>query len=502
MATQSIISSVVKRVALVAALAVSAVSAQAQTFESMAGTWWLKIAGTDRGALLIRLDEPNAAAAQVIDVSLGEQTSFGFSRELGSFFSVAAGQWVDVDSKGRISGMLVLSDPNSGMPLGNLTIDGGGARKSLTRLTLTGKIESTDGVPRRVKLDGRRFESSSARVTGSASTGKLSGRGIAKGHLSDLAVEVDSSLGQLAYSISGAGAAEVDGLEVPDLSIAGRVMLSPDGQLHGLLDGSSSFGPADLAGALSAATGNKPPKLKLELRGERAVKIRAELSATTIPLVSVTPESFDFGAVALGAAVTQTFWVSNTGHGALSGAAAFTAGSGSGFSLVGPSTYGPLRRGDAPVPVTVRFAPSQDNLQSAALEFSASGGSNSAFRMLSGSGPTVPLLIRADQGIHSLLFRSGCPAATGMATFTVQNPGTEPFEGLATVDGPETIAFDWDANSGAAIKSMPVQIAASASTAIPVRVKCGTWFRRAHLNLVGPGGTSIGFWVGFSRVQP
>ena len=62
-----------------------------------------------RGPLLIQFDEPNAATSQVQSIPLTGKPSFGFSRELGSFFEIDAGQQVDVDSNGSIAGTLVLT---------------------------------------------------------------------------------------------------------------------------------------------------------------------------------------------------------------------------------------------------------------------------------------------------------------------------------------------------------------------------------------------------------
>ena len=102
-------------------LLASASSARAQeTFPDLSGTWWLELGGADRGALLIAFSDPHDGTLVVSDTAMG-LPSFGFSRELGAFFEVAAGQTLSFDSKGDVFGTLELTDQGSSTVIGSLT---------------------------------------------------------------------------------------------------------------------------------------------------------------------------------------------------------------------------------------------------------------------------------------------------------------------------------------------------------------------------------------------
>ena len=102
------------RVAALAALLLALVTgparAQTESYESLAGTWWFSLGGQDAGSLLIQLSEPSFATYQVEDVELTGKPSFGFSRALGGFFLIAAGQTIGLDSRGNLVGELELVD--------------------------------------------------------------------------------------------------------------------------------------------------------------------------------------------------------------------------------------------------------------------------------------------------------------------------------------------------------------------------------------------------------
>gem|GEM_PF-3270818 len=95
----------------------------------------------------------------------------------------------------------------------------------------------------------------------------------------------------------------------------------------------------------------------------------------------------NFGSVNIGGFADQTFTVSNTGGGTISGAASasapFSIVSGSPFTLVGVG---------ATQTVTVRFTPTTMATASATVSFTASGGSNSAIATGTGasSADTTP----------------------------------------------------------------------------------------------------------------
>ncbi len=483
---------VARRVGLVV-FAASAMSAHAGSFDSIAGTWWFSLSGADEGALLVHFGAPVAATARTLDAPVTGKPCLGFSREIGSFFVIAADQPVSLGAKGRLEGTLSLTDPISEAEIGELTLVGGAPNRSFTTMTLHATVQRTGGASKRVKLKGWRVESSLPEATGRSLTGKLSGKGIKAGRLSDLVVGADPGLGLPAYTIAGNGQASIGGTEFPALSITGVAMLAPDGRLFGLLDESSDFAVGELSGKLRAAKGRKPPKLRLALHGDRTVEIRATLNAPNTPVLFVTPTVFDFGPLTLaGDSATHSFMVSNIGHGVLSGEATFEGGGSGDFSFVGSSSYGPLQPGDAPVPIEVRFDPSSAGEQTITVRFGPIGGPASSEVSL--SGRTFDPDLQLDPNFAGTVTVPRCPA-TRTLSFTARNAGGVAFDGSATLEGSDKFTLVVD---GLPSRTMPLSLLPNESTLIDVKFECaGIWDQayQGTLNLVGTGGASHSLYV-------
>ena len=69
-------------------------------------------------------------------MELTEHPSFGFSRAVGDFFQIEAGQELSLDSKRSISGDLELTEPDGGPVISVLSIAKGKVNKTFTKLKL------------------------------------------------------------------------------------------------------------------------------------------------------------------------------------------------------------------------------------------------------------------------------------------------------------------------------------------------------------------------------
>jgi len=477
-------------VALLIALATGSARAQEQTFDNIAGPWWFKLAGRDRGALFVEFSEPSAGTFLVEDIALTAYPSFGFSRALASFFVIDAGEELNFDSKGNVIGTLALGDPNSATSVGTISIDKGKPNKDFTRLKLRATLQGESGEPLRVNLDGRRVPTNFAVLSGRDPDGKLGGKGV-KSAVFELNVLTSAALGLPGYTFEGSGPAQIDGMEVPDVSMTGTVILSPDRHVFGLLEQSSEFGTGTLSGTLHVPEAGVIPKLKLDARADRKVSAKGQLSDPIEPVLSVTPATFDFGAVRLDATTppTRVFLVSNVGGGDLpiSGSATFQSGSSSDFSFLGAATYGPLVAGAAAVPVTVQFDPAVAGAKSAEILFGVTGSAGSRLVSVTGTGG-VPLLTAEPQTL--LPFGNVVVLQSRTLFFTLTNTGDGPLEGNATIlTGTSDFALVLTDDATNTILTIPYTLQPAEQRLIRVRFTPTTAAQKTGtLNLSGGGG--------------
>jgi len=432
-------------------------SARAQeTFDSIAGVWWFKLAGKDAGAMLLEFSEPAAGSFTVEDVEFTGEPSFGFSRNLEAFFEVDAGQVLQLDSKRNVTGTLELTDPNGGV-LADLVIEKGKPNKAFTKL----KLKTTLG-SQVVKLTGSRVPATFPVLTGIGPDGKLSGKKV-KSNAFELQVLTDGEHGLPAYQFLGSGPAKIDGVEEPAVSIDGRVMLAPDKKIFGLLDASSDFGTGSASGKLSVPESGVTPKLKLKLVADRKVNAKGKLSDPTEPVLSVTPTTFDFGAVKLDAQKQQVFTVENVGVGTLSGIAVFQAGSSPEFSFTGGATFLDLENGDPGAEIEIEFDPATAGVKTAEVLFSPDVGAGARIVQLTGTGGVPEISIDPEIGE----FDDTTVGQSDNITFTVTNIGDGPLTGTAriTAGGADFTLIA----AGAPVVSIPYTIAPLDTRLIIVR---------------------------------
>jgi subtilisin family serine protease len=96
-----------------------------------------------------------------------------------------------------------------------------------------------------------------------------------------------------------------------------------------------------------AGTGTTIPRIQVD----HALDVLLNADTPGDPLLSVTPESHDFGIVAVGSSLNRTFIVKNTGGGTLTGSASTTLP----FSIVSGGSFS--RRGSTSSLLVVRFSP-------------------------------------------------------------------------------------------------------------------------------------------------
>lgn len=358
--------------ALVAALALSLSSAARaqETFDSLAGTWWFKLGGKDSGAMLIAFTAPHEGVFEVAD-TIAEQPSFGFSNALGAFFFVASGQQLSFDSKANVVGTVELTDESDAV-IGTLTFEKGKPNKKFTKWSVRASIAGED-LPVVAKLSGKRIPETFPVLSGGNPSSRLSGKGV-KSKAFDLHVASDTVLGLPAYEFGGAGPVSIDKVETPDVTLAGRFILSPKFELFGLLEDSSDFGTGPVKGKLKLPKNSLAPKLNLVARADRKVTAKSKLVEAVDPVLSVTPTSFDFGALHLDETKDQAFAVTNAGAGVLSGEVTFLSGDADDFEIASAADYGPLDPDSPAENIFIRFAPTAAGNKSAQFLFDVNGG--------------------------------------------------------------------------------------------------------------------------------
>jgi len=151
------------------------------------------------------------------------------------------------------------------------------------------------------------------------------------------------------------------------------------------------------------------------------------------PVLSVSPQSLAFGAVSSGSIADLVVTVRNAGAGTLAGSATVT---GSGFSLVGVSTYS-LEGGES-VALTVRFAPL------------AAGPSSGTLALTGAEGATVPLTGSGTTAEPTLTLSATSVRLGGSVTVTVSGgPGNRgDWVALARVGSAANVNVGWKYLSG------------------------------------------------------
>ena len=139
-----------------------------------------------------------------------------------------------------------------------------------------------------------------------------------------------------------------------------------------------------------------------------------EISLTnSLPEITVTPSSFDFGSVKVGGYLEKVFTVENTGYGTLEGSASisapFTIHSGGSYSL----THGQTQT------VTVRFSPTEEGSFNKNVTFTGGGG---VTRPVSGEGTEI-VDAPAIASISNHTIQEGSPYTGPTPTLTA---GTQP----------------------------------------------------------------------------
>jgi hypothetical protein len=456
-----------------------------ESFENLGGTWWFKIGGKDGGALFIAFTTPEFGNFEV-DNTITELPSFGFSRTLGSFFEVAAGQALTFDSKGNVVGTLELVDPETEDVVGILTFGKGKPNKKFTSWKITAEIEG-DGEPVVAKLSGKRVPETFPVLSGGNPETKLSGKGV-KSNAFDFHVLSDLEKGPPAYTFAGAGPVEIDKVETPDTYMLGRFMLTPKFELFGLLEDSSAFGTGDVSGKLKLPSGTLVPKLKLVARADRKVTAKAKLTEATDPVLSVTPTSFDFGALHLDDTDDQAFAVTNVGAGTLSGEANFLEGDSEDFVILdGENEYADLDPNSPAQNVVIRFAPTSAGPKSAQFLFDVGGGRIGAQVVtVTGVGGIAELAVDP----NSIDFPD---TAVGVAVFenvTITNTGDGVLSGRATVTGADFGVAPLGSNN--TVPFIDYELDPGEDTAFSVRFQpASTGDKTGAVNLTGGGGATV-----------
>lgn len=412
------------------ALSLSGAARAQETFDSLGGTWWFKLGGQDAGAVLIAFTAPHNGAFEVEDLLDPDRPSFGFSSTLGAFFFVDAGQPLTLDSKGNVVGTLNLTD-ESDVVIGTLAFEKGKPNKKFTGWKIRASLQGED-LPIVAKLSGKRIPQTFPVLSGGNPNASLSGKGV-KSKAFDLHVTSDTILGLPAYGFEGEGPVDIDKVETPNTTMAGRFMLSPKFELFGLLEESSAFGTGGVSGKLKLPTNSLVPSLNLVARAERKVTAKAKLTEAVDPVLKVAPTTFDFGALHLDAEADHSFEVSNVGAGILAGEAKFLSGDSADFTIQdGESTYGPLDPNSPAQHIVIVFSPQTRGSKSATFRFDVDGGIVGAQTVtVTGVGGIAHLVVDP----NAVDFADTAINTSAIQTITLTNDGDGVLTGSATVTG-------------------------------------------------------------------
>lgn len=354
-------------------LSLGAVQAAAQE-TSLGGDWWISISGADKGAGALTFGVP---ATGVFEAS-GNLITLG-----GGFpVSLAAGQALRIDFKGRITGTLQLEAEGVGA-VGVLEVTGGGTDPRFKKLKLKGQL-TYDGLGTfPVRIKGERMPTSQPILTGrSIQEGLLQGRGVFSRTL-DVVVGEEEDLKFPFFVVTGGGSVRVDGSD-EDVIILGVFGRSPTAagsfktNIYGWLATSDlTIGEGPLVGNLRKPS-EKLPEFTATVKADRRFQLIAKLKEPVSPIISVTPDSIDFGAVEVGESSQRSFTVTNIGAGTLDGDATLE---GAGFAVISGSPYS-LSAGQSSL-VTIEFTPTSSGAFLATVSFTGGGGTT---RSVTGTG--------------------------------------------------------------------------------------------------------------------
>lgn len=341
---------------------------------SLGGDWWISISGADKGAGALSFGVP---ATGVFEAS-GSLITLG-----GGFpVSLAAGQALRIDFKGRITGTLQLEMEGLG-PVGVLEVTGGNTDPKFKKLRLKGQLTYDGLEPVFVRIKGERMPEAPPVLTGrSIQQGLLKGIGVLSRTL-DVVVAEEEDLTFPFFVVTGGGSVRVDGSD-QDVILLGVFGRSPTAagsfktNIFGWLETSDpTMGGGPLVGNLRKPSA-KPPQFNATVGADRKLRLSAKLNEPVSPIISVTPESIEFGAVEVGDSSQRSFTVTNIGAGILDGDATVA---GDGFTVIGGSPYS-LSAGQS-ANVIIEFAPTSAGPFSATVRFSGGG---STTRSVTGTG--------------------------------------------------------------------------------------------------------------------
>ncbi|HTO51561.1 MAG TPA: choice-of-anchor D domain-containing protein [Burkholderiales bacterium] len=413
--------------AAAALLLLAPLAAAQQTFTSLAGPWWFTIGGKDKGSIVLEFTEPTAGSFTVKDVELTGNPSFGFAQSLADFFQIPEGESLGFDPNRNIVGDLTLDLEGGGTA--TLSILKGKPDKTFTTMKMKATL---DGVP--VKLKGVRPPAAFPVLTGRTTAGNLEGKGV-KSKAMDLRVGTSTVLGPPAYEWGADGPAKTPDDPNAATSFAGRVMITPGFKAYGLLDASDpDFGDGLVSGKLRLPDPNSPvPKFSVKAAAtDPKLTLKGNLTQAIEPILSVTPNTFDFGGIALDDpnGLTKTFLVQNVGVGELSGAVTLLSGSALDFSVEGDDTYGPLDPNSTPAEIVIAFHPSSAGAKSAQFRFGVDSGPGSVVVPVTGTGGVAAITVDPDP----ILFPdTSVNAAIVFRTITLTNSGDGTLTGVATI---------------------------------------------------------------------
>lgn|GEM_PF-5494285 len=446
-------------------LALSALAAEPRATHAQAppsdleGDWLVSLARSGAeaarkaGAAALVLGEPQAGTVSV--------EGAGMSVDLGAFFVVAPGQALQRDSKGRLAGALALED-GAGGGLGELVVEEGRANADATSFSLAARLAPAGGEPVALRLRGTRPPFAEPVLTGRSTRASVEGAGV-RSRFYEVAVAADPA-GFPFFTVEGAGPVLVDGQELPDVPLTGRLVLDARGRLFGAV-ASPVLGDGLVTGTLKPGKTSPVPKLVAKAQtGARRFRVSSLLDKAVAPILSVRPATaVAFGPVELTAAAERVFTVRNAGIGVLEGAASVASGDadfvlvGAGGAVVEEIPYALAE--DEQASVRLRFQPAEPGPRAAVLAFTGGGG---AARNLSGVGQSLRVTPSA-----GLDFGNVAVGASEDAVLTLTNVGDEPLAGEASVsDGGADFAL---LQGGSEVASIAYQLAPGASRDVAVR---------------------------------
>jgi hypothetical protein len=222
--------------------------------------------------------------------------------------------------------------------------------------------------------------------------------------------------------------------------------------------------------------------------------------AVSTPIISVAPNSMDFGTVNVNMSIDRTFTVQNAGSGTLTGNASTSAP----FTILSGGSYS-LSAGQSQT-VTVRFSPASAGTFTGNVSFTGEGG---ASKVVTGVG-LPPATIAASP-------TTVVPGAAVTVNWSgIAAPTTADWIGLFTPGAPNTSYWTWRSTTGTASGSVPLTIPAwlasgtyelrlfsnggftrlAVSNSFSVVVGCTGVSLSAGPTSIGPGGSVTATWSG------